>query len=182
VSQPKLTDDDLLERWRAGELGAGSALLSRHWMTLRRFFMYRISQDYVDDLVQETLSQVVASPGNYRGVGVFRSYLLGIARRVLMHHYRSRNRSPERSSEPLGFHDLISTFDLEERASDGQAYARLHEALAKLPEPMHEIVVGKYFQGLSVRELATMFGMNEQTIKSTLFRGRSKLSKLLVEE
>ena len=48
-----LTDLELLERWRAGDRAAGSALFKRHVGWIERYFGSRVDCD-VDDLVQST--------------------------------------------------------------------------------------------------------------------------------
>jgi len=49
--------------------------------------------------------------------------------------------------------------------------------LAKVPEQARSLMLLKEVEGHSVEELAAMTGLNENTIKVTLFRTRQKLLK-----
>ena len=65
-------DDDLLERWRAGDKRAGNALFERHFRSLVRFFRNKVSTG-IEDLVQETLLACVRGRDRLRDDGSFRA-------------------------------------------------------------------------------------------------------------
>lgn len=52
-------------------------------------------------------------------------------------------------------------------------------ALAALPRRQREIVVLRYYLGMSTKEVATVLTINERTVKSTLFRARATLAETL---
>jgi len=52
-------------------------------------------------------------------------------------------------------------------------------ALATLPRRQREVAVLRYYLQLDTREVATVLGLNEGTIKSTLFRARVALAEAL---
>lgn len=59
----------------------------------------------------------------------------------------------------------------------------LERALAALPRRQREAVVLRYYLQLDTREVAAALGVNEGTVKSTLFRARAALADALgVEE
>ncbi len=65
---------------------------------------------------------------------------------------------------------------------DGDFDNSLILEIKKLPEKYRVIVHLFYFEDLSVKEISSMLGMKESTVKSHLFRAREKLKKNLKEE
>src|SRR5215470_16877365 len=84
-------DLELLERWRAGDAGAGQALFTRYFDRMYRFFASRSDRD-IDDLVQRTFLACVRARDEFRGDASFRSFLFTIARYELYAHYRRQHR------------------------------------------------------------------------------------------
>src|SRR5262245_7515615 len=82
-------DLELLDRWCAGDAGAGNELLQRHFASLYGFFEHKTDGE-VDDLVQETLFQCVKGRETFQRQSTFRTYLFAIARHVLFRHWRKR--------------------------------------------------------------------------------------------
>jgi RNA polymerase sigma factor (sigma-70 family) len=54
-------------------------------------------------------------------------------------------------------------------------------ALATLPRRQREATVLRYYMDLSVLEVAAVLGVNEGTAKTTLFRARKSLARVLGE-
>jgi RNA polymerase sigma factor (sigma-70 family) len=55
----------------------------------------------------------------------------------------------------------------------------VQQALAGLPRRQREVAVLRYYLQLDTREVASVLGLNEGTIKSTLFRARVALAEAL---
>ncbi len=86
-------DDDrtLLFRWRDGERDAGSVLLERHLRSLHRFFGNKLPDLHeVEELIQRTMVASVSASARFREEASFRTFLLGIARNILLKHLRDR--------------------------------------------------------------------------------------------
>jgi RNA polymerase sigma-70 factor, ECF subfamily len=107
--------------------------------------------------------------------GVFRNWLLGIARhRVLRHHRRATNQAsaadPDRPSEALAPLDML---ELGERADVVRA------ALVCLESDHRRVLHDKYSEGLSVAEIADRTGRSVKAVESLLSRARARLRELL---
>jgi len=59
----------------------------------------------------------------------------------------------------------------------GERSARVKEAIEWLPEGMRAAVVLRFFDGLSMREVAEILGCEEVTARTQVFRGLQKLGK-----
>src|SRR5690349_20937144 len=90
-------DGALLRAWASGDKQAGSALFEQHYRSVYRFFANKLaSLAEVEDLVQQSFMAAIEASARYRGDASFKTFLLAIARNLLLKHLRDR-----RPSEPL---------------------------------------------------------------------------------
>ena len=162
-----MTDFELLDAWRGGDLDAGNQLISRHFAALYRFFRNKIEGD-CDDLLQQTLFACVRSRDRFRGDASFRSYMFQIARNELFHYYKAKSR------------DLAVKVDLGSRSVEdlGESPSGLvaaHEqqrlllrALRTIPVDAQILVELSYWEELSQYELAVVFGVSRGAIAGRL--------------
>ncbi len=92
-------DRPLFDAWVAGDRRAGNALLARHYLRIRRFFLSK-DESFYQDLTSRTFEECVKSREKFRGEATFRSYLFGIAYRVLCRHLRERRRRDFEEFDP----------------------------------------------------------------------------------
>ncbi|HET6586008.1 MAG TPA: sigma factor, partial [Nannocystaceae bacterium] len=136
MSEPD--DRALLQRWRAGELDAGDALLQRHFASLARLFHSRLP-DRAADLIQRTMLACVESRERVPDEVPFRAYLLGIAHRILVAEHRDDDRR-RRHAGLLAELDAVSVASpsgaLEVRAQHRELLAALRELSLDLQLPI----------------------------------------------
>jgi len=98
-------------------------------------------------------------------------YLIGIARRKIADHLRSRNR--QRRPGTLSLDDP----SIKEAAFDpGAGVVELIEALDNLPELQRDVLVLKYLVGCSTDEVASLIKKSPQATNSLLQRARESLA------
>ena len=90
-------DLELLHTWRAGSPAAGNLLARRHQAGLRRLFSARVASQDVEELVQQTWLAMTQATDRLEASGheplhSFRAYLFGVARNILVMHWRRRQR------------------------------------------------------------------------------------------
>lgn len=166
-------DRTLLLAWREGDRHAGGELLRRHFVTLSRFFRYRVGVDPAD-LIQRTLLGCVESRERVPDDVPFRVYLLGVARRVLLKYFREYGRAAKHDGERVD--GLIDT-----DPSGGQAMVLCQEqrlllrALRTLSLDLQLTLELHYWERLKVREIAVVLGIAEGTVKYRLSHARRQL-------
>ena len=172
-------DHALLERWRAGDRGAGDALFERHFKGVRRFFKSKVGPDHAEDLIQRTFLGCVKGVDRYRGDASFRSYLFAIARNELYMHFRSLRTRP--GSDPdVSVHSVVDLQTGVSTAIGKEDERRLIQAaLRHLPVEAQTLLELAYWEGLSSEELAGVFGVSPVTIRTRKFRAREKLRELV---
>lgn len=163
----------LLDHWSAGDATAGNLLFKRHFTSLYRLFEHKTAGE-VDDLVQETFLQCLKSRASFRHKSSFRTYLFGIARNVLLGHWRR-----QATARPTLDFDEVSIASLStsvgSRIARHQERANLLTVLRTLPLEQQLLLEMYYWQELDREQLAEVFGVETATIGSRLFRARQAL-------
>lgn len=170
-----VADDDvsMLLAWRDGDRDAGARLIDRHSGTLFQFFRNKVSGP-IDDLVQQTFLVCVEHRDDVRAPEKFRAYLLTVARRILLEHYRVRSRDRDHF-DPL----TTSAWDVEASpstvAADREERRLLVEALRRIPLSFQIALELFYWQDMSGSELCEVLDLPEGTVRSRLRRGKELL-------
>ena len=166
-------DFALLQAWRDGDGSAGAALVRRHTPSLHRFFASK-APDAVEDLVQATFVACVESRDRFRAGSTFRTYVLGIARKILLKHWRKNVRHARAMAV-----ESVSADTMEPSPSLGAALRQevrvLLGALRSIPIDHQTAIELFYWEGLSVGEVAEVLEVPAGTIKSRLSRARDAL-------
>ncbi|MFV8750481.1 RNA polymerase sigma factor [Nannocystaceae bacterium ST9] len=168
------SDVELLTAWKAGDQRAGTALYRRHAGSVTRFFRNKVAERDVADLLQATFMTCFEHADRYREDASFRAFVLGFARNLLLHHYRTRYRKDDK----LDF-EVSSMIDLGLSPSgimaERQEEARLLAALRSLAVEQQILLELFYWENLAGPELAQLYGAAEGTIRSRLRRARELL-------
>lgn len=166
-------DEELLSAWNAGDGRAGEQLFRRHFVAVARFFRTKIDGD-VEDLVQRTFLGCLEGRARFRGAGTFRSYLFGIAYRVLYTHYRSK-----RADERIDL-SAVSLHDLSPSPSTIVAQRREHQLLLAGLRRIsldYQVVLELYFwEDLTAAAIGELLGVPEGTVRTRIRRARELLT------
>ena len=68
------------------------------------------------------------------------------------------------------------------RVIESAADLAVRKAVQRLSEPLQEVVVLRYFQGLSLEEISRVLKISEGTVKSRLFNARAALYSILSKQ
>jgi RNA polymerase sigma-70 factor (ECF subfamily) len=196
--------EQLLDRIAAGDPAAPGLLLQRHRGRLRQMVALRLDQRLrrrIDpsDVVQESLAEAAAKLADYarRRNLPFYAWLRQITWEALVRlhrrHIRAGRRSVRREREEApglpdeSAHQLAAR--LAARAGSPSAglrqaelRERLHAALGRLAEADREVLVLRYLEDLSTRELAAVLGLSESAVKMRQLRALRRLRDLLGDD
>src|SRR5215472_5767525 len=134
--------------------------------------------DLVDDLVQEIFLAAWENLDRFRGDSPLRNWLLGIARHKVEDHYRKRLRELSLEDEDERLENSPSDApDLEETLVKRQAGQWTREILSSLPETYSVILLWRYWEKRSLRDIAVQTGRTEKAIERLLARARQQFKK-----
>ena len=178
------SDEDLMVAAGAGSRDAFAVLTERHVRRVTRYCIKVTSDAQAgEELAQETFLQIWAHRGSYRPERAFALFLFTVACNRCRNHRRSwrrRVRWELEDSSPVDLdaipHRQTSQLDqlLERERRRG-----VHEAVARLPAKLQEVVLLRFDQGLDYADIAVILGRSETTIRSRAFHGLRRLREQL---
>ncbi len=173
------SDTELLDRWKAGDPGAGEELFERHFEALYRFFRNKVG-DEAEELLQRALMACVEQRDKFRGDASFRSFMFGVARIELLNYFKRKGRLQRREA-PLetSAHDLDPSPSL--IVADKEEQRILLEALRRIPLDLQIAIELYYWEQLSTPEIAQVLEIPTGTVKSRLRRAKEHLEGELAE-
>jgi RNA polymerase sigma-70 factor (ECF subfamily) len=124
-----------------------------------------------DDLTQETYLRAFGSLSRFAGRSSSRTWLLSIARRVVVDSIRSASARPRISADA----DWEAALDRRAGAGGIEDVVELRVMLASLGEERREILVLTQVLGLSYAEAARVCGCPVGTVRSRVARAREDL-------
>ena len=178
-------EKDLIERAKYSSEAFGEL----YDMYYDRIFGYTLRRnadiDSTKDITSEVFFKALQNLMKFRWQGVpFSHWLYRIANREIVDHHNSRKREanyetvsgPGNDSfqqELTGSRDTIKAYD---------DYLDLHRYLSRLSSKHQEVIALRYFEDLSMAEIARILQKPEGTVKSTLHRGIDNLRKMMEAE
>jgi RNA polymerase sigma-70 factor (ECF subfamily) len=130
-----------------------------------------------EDVVQETLLQAWRHPEVLDPErGPIRPWLLTVARRVSIDHYRARQARPTEVGD-----EGLTELGVDDGIDEALERWLISDALATLAPAHSEALLHTYYAGRTVTEAATVLGIPVGTVKSRVFYGLRAL-KLALEE
>lgn len=157
-----LTDKEHVERCRDGHPEEFGLLVERYQKPLFSFLKSRVGNfPQAEEAAQESFVRAFLSLKKLRKPESFYSWLLGIAGRVAKEQFRSQLR---RRQDPQVAETMMTT------ATDHNEDCPLEEAIAVLPENHRQVILLRYYEGLSCQEVAIRLEMPIGTVTKTLSR------------
>lgn len=134
------------------------------------------SRENAEDLVQETLANILSRPRLLRRDDE-RAYLMRSLRNTFVTSRRMADRRPSvvTTLEELDAADLRTAA----RPEPALIAAQVFPAIAQLPESFRSALVAVDIAGLSYREAAQALGAPEATIATRLYRARRRVAREL---
>lgn len=182
-------DEVLMVAYQQGEVRAFEVILDRHKRPVFNFILrYVGSRETAEDLMQETFLRVIKGAAAYQRQAKFTTWLYTIARNLCVDQSRrAKHRKAQSLDAPMSSSDdsgtLLDVIPSSGMASDrrtesNQLQVRLHQALANLSEEQREVFLMREFLDMPFKDIASVVGVPENTVKS---RMRYALEKLRLE-
>jgi RNA polymerase sigma-70 factor (ECF subfamily) len=126
-----------------------------------------------EDIMQDVFLKAFTRIGTLRDHTRARQWLLKIARRKCIDHFRKR-----RANRPIDEADAVAP-----RADCGDEHtSRVHEAVSKLPAGYRDVISLYYLDGRDCAGVALSLGISNAAVRRRLTRARLMLHELLVED
>lgn len=159
----------LVKRAQRGDKEAFIKLMDRH-----RLSLYKVAKSYlkneedIADVMQDTILSAYEHLNELKQAAYYKTWIT----RILINHCIDLLKQQERFIPTSS--DEIPEVNPGEHPADDQGF---YDLLEELPEGIRPIFLLYYGEGFRTREIAEMLGLNENTVKSRLKRGRQKLKR-----
>ena len=140
-------------------------LLEEHRTDVYGFLVASVGRQAADDCFQETFLSALRAYPRLRDASNLRGWLLTIATRKALDHWRAEKRRPI----PVQELPEIPSFE-----ADG-ADAELWRAVGTLPPMQRAAVIHRYVLDLPYAEIAEALGISEEAARANTYEGRRKL-------
>ncbi|GAC1456118.1 MAG: sigma-70 family RNA polymerase sigma factor [Candidatus Limnocylindrales bacterium] len=171
----KQADDEaeLARRAATGDRRAFAALYERHLDAVYRYAFYRLRTDAeASDVTSDVFHRALVAMPTYEPRRPFLAFLYGIARNVVTDRLRSVR--PVASFEDAIAHpsDAPSPDETVGRLDDAR---RLRAAISRLSPLQQEVVILRFLEERSTKEVAAFTGKPESTIRGIQMRALTAL-------
>lgn len=184
----KHTDDELVALYQDGDYKAFDELLARSQDRVYQYLYFMLNnEDAANDAFQDTFVRAIMAlrEGRYKQNGQFLPWLLRVARNLVIDRFRGNK---ARRTTPLEIEDAQgeSTIDVLNTAAYSEPDVEMATVLSesaedvkmminRLPEEQREVVIMRYYQELSFKEIADL---TDVSINTALGRMRYALINL----
>lgn len=168
----------IINRARQGDAEAIAALYRQYAPTIYRYIAYRVSTTAdAEDLTAEVFLKMVEGIARYRVTGApFEAWLYRIAAARIVDFRRRKSRRPQAALSDT----LADTGPLpEERLHRQQEVDQLKAALQQLPDDYQTILLLRFVERKSHKEVAQIVGKSISAVKTTQYRALTRLADLL---
>ena len=148
------------------------SLASAEQEPLRRFLLALCGGDaaLADDIAQEALVRAYVASGSFLGLSKFGTWLFRIAYNCYIDHCRR----PRHSQAPV---EAVADLPAGDTSDQSFRYQQLYQALQLLPEKEKAAISLFYFEDRSIKEISTILGMPQGTVKYNLHMWRTHLKE-----
>ena len=181
VTEPEVTDQQLIEQVKSGQLKSFEALVIRHQgMVFRFLFHFMGNQADAEDITQETFITVHRKLHQHNPAQSFKSWMMTIARNLAISFHRKRSPTP---LDPSKLADAVKGCSPapEEYLLLKEAGTEVHEALSELPDISREVLIMHYLLDLPLQSVSELLNIPEGTVKSRLFKARKQIRAKLTK-
>ena len=185
-----LSDEELVEAWKFGDLSAGEQLCDRYVNRIYSMMRNALSSpEDAEDLAQEVFFRAFDNIDDFRRKSTFSTWLYGIAKNVLRNHYHTKVREAkiiETDIAPI-IQEFIknvpsSESSVEDVAEFDEVKILVWDALQHIPDAQREVLLLRFWNNAPYKSIAQELGRTESAIKSLIHRAVRSCEKYILRK
>lgn len=162
---------------------AFAELYDRYIEQIYRFVFFKLSDTHeAEDVTSEIFLKTwdyLTSPGS-KTIDKFGSFIYQVARNKVVDVYRKRAKRRTYSFEEVP--DVAEEVTIDIRVVQTEQKDELLVAVKKMKQEYQEVVVLRYIDELSIKDMAAVMNKRQTAVRVTLHRAMKKLQKILEEK
>lgn len=169
-----MSDSQLIEKLKVGNPQAVREWFSRCHQPLLTFVLYKIdSPQDAEELVQETFIQCLKHLPLFNGTASIMTWMQSVARHEIADYYRKKY--AKRALRTLPLHQLLESGAI---ADVHEVSEKVKSALSTMRRDYRELLLLKYIDGKSVKDIANELDKTVKSVEADLFRARQHFKEL----
>lgn len=163
-------ESQIVEVAQHGDVSSFGKLYERYYASMV-WLAYSILKDYnlAEDAAQEAFASACDGLVGLKQPEKFGSWLAAICRNVAYQMAKQRNKEVAINEPPVVL----------EQSSDHSPEEAVRQAIASLPKMYREIVILRYYNGMSYEQMELFLDIPKSKVKGRLFAARRKIGKYL---
>jgi RNA polymerase sigma-70 factor (ECF subfamily) len=166
----QMTDEELVVAYAQGNNNAFDILLNRHKSNIYSYIYFIVrNREMTEDIFQETFVKAIMTikQGRYTENGKFRAWINRIAHNLIIDNYRQEKNEQTISNDECEV-DLLNNYKLadgtiEDEMVKAQILSDVKKLIDYLPDNQKEVLMLRYYQDLSFKEIADITGVSINT-------------------
>ena len=161
-------ETDLIEAAVSGDIESFGVLCQSYYSAIAAI-SYSILGDHqlAEDSAQETFARALVNLKKLKNEAKFAQWLAAICRNVAKDMLSERNKIPKNEA-------LSRT-----KQKTNESHVQINSAIENLPSSMKELVVLRYYDGLSYEKISNVLGISKASINGRLTRAKRKMESYL---
>ncbi|MFT7403324.1 RNA polymerase sigma factor [Zhongshania sp.] len=169
----QLSDIELMRRVADGDQQAFAILLGRHSkMVLNLVYRIVLSRDDAEDLCQEVFERLWKQAPEWRDDAKLSTWLYRVANNLALNF---RQRVQQRLVLDDNLADSIADIAAPELIVSAGDNAVVFDALKSLPDNQRATMAFRFYQDVSVKDIATIMGLSAKAVESLISRAKHQL-------
>jgi RNA polymerase sigma-70 factor (ECF subfamily) len=165
---------------------AAAQLVAAHVDAIYGYVRHRLlpRSELADDVVQDVFLAALDGLAAFQGTSSLRAWLIGIARHKVDDLYRQLLRTPRPLEDETSAGDEPASVEppIDERLDSARLRERAQAILKRLPERYGLLLLWRYWEQKTAREMAEATGTTEKSVERTLARARAHFRALWLED
>ena len=176
-----LSDEELMIELSRGNKMAFNEIYNRYSKQLRGYFfnMFWRDKEKAEDFVHDLFAKIIRNPGYFDVNRSFKTWLFSVASNMCKNEFKKLEVRKNTSNGVDEHRNVTSNSNVLSEVQDNQFKEAFEETLETLDDKQREVFTLRHFDGLSLKEIAEIMGINEGTVKSRLFYATKHLAEKL---
>ncbi|MBQ6225879.1 MAG: sigma-70 family RNA polymerase sigma factor [Bacteroidaceae bacterium] len=181
-----MTDHELVQLYEEGNDSAFDVLLARHQAYIYSYILFLVKDsDAANDYFQDTFQRAIIAirSHKYQTSGKFSAWLTRIAHNLILDQGRKSETTQtvrEDQVAPKTLNSMrLSEATREDEMIDSQTRESIRHLLDYLPEPQKEVILLRFYDDLSFKEIAEQTGVSINTALGRMRYALINLRKLI---
>jgi RNA polymerase sigma-70 factor, ECF subfamily len=172
--------EQLVDEVKNGHTDSFSQVYDHFFPKIYKYVFYKARNADVDDLVATVFIKAWSKINTYKKTDCsFSSWLFRIAHNTVIDYYRTHKSVVELEDYIPDKNERMSPSFLSNQQFDSE---RVHRALRQLDDKYQQVVILKFMQDLPNKEIASVMGVQETSVRTLQFRALKQLRGVLEDE